>query len=214
MYLVGSFRTTPSLSDTGRATIESQSSDVSDNARDSRKTSRSESSSLGTAAVLSGRALLTTGESVRSLDSRGLRAGDRIQTDGEGRATVDLANDSGKMQVEPESDVAIGEVENAPSGSPRLDLRVGNIWVQVKDPTLEVTSPLAQVTASEGAMYHLRITLNATTILSVHGGTVWVQAKNGGGLHVLGLGERLRIEPGGDVNRDRHIEVSKWIEKE
>ncbi|MBT3602316.1 MAG: hypothetical protein HN521_04545, partial [Candidatus Latescibacteria bacterium] len=48
-------------------------------------------------------------------------------------------------------------------------------------------------------------------VLSVHGGTVWVQAIDGGGLHVLGLGERLRVEPDGDISRDRHVEASKWV---
>lgn len=169
---------------------------------------------LGSAAVISGRALLMTGEAVRSLSDSEIKVGDRIKTDSDGRATVDLADDVGQMQVEPETEVQVGQAESSDIGVPKLDLRVGNIWVKVKDPALEVRSPLAQITASEGALYHLRITLNATTTLSVHGGTVWVQASNGGGLHVLGLGERLKIDPNGNVNRDRHVEISKWIGKE
>jgi len=169
---------------------------------------------LGNAAVISGRALLMTGESVRSLNDAEIKQGDRIKTDSDGRASVVLAGDVGQMQIEPETDVQVGQADASEPGTPQLDLRVGNIWVKVKDPALEVSSPLAQITASEGALYHLRITLNATTTLSVHGGTVWVQASNGGGLHVLGLGERLRIEPNGNINRDRHVEMSKWQGKD
>ena len=211
MHWARSYHSPNPVSDTGRAAIDSQSFEADAEKRGKQKTSQGGAASLGTAAVLSGRALLMTGESVRALDSKGLKAGDRIQTDAQGRASVDLANDIGKLQVEPDSDMAFGEAEDTHPGSPRLDLRVGNVWVQVKDPALEVTSPLVQVTASEGALYHLRITLNATTVLSVHGGTVWVQAIDGGGLHVLGLGERLRVEPDGDISRDRHVEASKWV---
>ncbi len=169
---------------------------------------------LGSAAVISGRALLMTGESVRSLNDSEIKMGDRIKTDSDGRASVVLTGDVGQMQVEPDTDVQVGQADLSEPGTPQLDLRVGNIWVKVKDPALEVRSPLAQITASEGALYHLRITLNATTTLSVHGGTVWIQAANGGGLHVLGLGERLRIDPDGDVDRDRHVEISKWQGKD
>lgn len=211
MYWARSFHTPPPVASSERPALADQSNENETEGRDSKKTAPKKSAPLGTAAVVSGRALLMSGESVRPLNNTELQVGDRVKTDAQGSASVDLANDVGKLQIEPQSEVAMEQADEAQHGVPRLDLRVGNIWVQVKDPALEVTSPLVQVTASEGALYHLRITLNATTVLTVHGGTVWVQEKNGGGLHVLGLGERLRVEPDGDVYRDRHVEVSKWV---
>lgn len=180
--------------------------------RDDKKGSKSHSRPLAQAAVVSGKALLMSGESIRPLDAAELQAGDRIQTDQQGRARVSLSDESGELQVEPESEVEIATETRGEPGPPRLDLRVGNIWVQVKDPALVVTSPLAEITASEGAMYHLRITLNATTEVSVHTGTVWVQANEGKGLHVLGAGERLKLDSNGDVDRDRHFETSQWMD--
>lgn len=174
--------------------------------------SRARSSNVGDAAVLSGRALLMTGESIRAVGEKALEVGDRVQTDGQGRASISLSDDAGQLQMESDTEVQFVEPTTNETAPPRLDLRVGNIWVKVNDPALEVTSPLAHVTASDGALYHLRITLNATTVLSVHSGTVWVQAEDGGGLHVLGVGERLKLEPGGDITRDRHAEASEFVE--
>ena len=167
--------------------------------------------SLGDAAVISGQALLMSGESIRSVEE-GIQPGDRIKTDAEGRAAVSLWGDSGQVQIEAESEVQLGQADQSPGEPPRLDMRVGNIWVRVKKPTLEVTSPLAAVTASEGALYRLRIALNATTTLTVHEGTAWVKNRADGEVVVLGAGERLRIEPGGRVVRDRHAEVVDWQE--
>jgi flagellar motor switch protein FliG len=194
----------------GKVLVSDEVEDGGEITRDEGRTVQRMGKNLGSAAVISGRALLMTGESVRSLNDSEIKMGDRIKTDSDGRASVVLTGDVGQMQVEPDTDVQVGQVDSSEPGAPQLDLRVGNIWVKVKDPALEVRSPLAQITASEGALYHLRITLNATTTLSVHGGTVWIQASNGGGLHVLGLGERLRIDPDGDIDRDRHVEISKW----
>lgn len=166
---------------------------------------------LGNAAVISGRALLMSGESVRSLDE-GIQPGDRIKTDAEGRAEVSLWGDSGQVQIEGESEVQLGQADQPSGETPRLDMRVGNIWVRVKNPILEMTSPLAAVTASEGALYRLRIALNATTTLTVHEGTAWVKNRADGEVVVLGAGERLRIEPGGRMVRDRHEEAVDWQE--
>jgi hypothetical protein len=195
----------------GKTIQTDQEEDEPDVAQADTRVAHRRSSKLGKAAILSGTALLMTGEKVRTLAENELKPGDKIKTGAAGRASVALSNELGQLQVEPETEVQFGQPEQAAPGPPRLDLRVGNIWVQVQDPTLEVTSPLAQVTGSKGALYHLRITLNATTILSVHRGTVWVQALEKGGLHVLGVGQRLRIEPGGEIRRDRHTEVSKWV---
>ena len=209
LYWVGLSGHSQPISGAGRASVVEEGDEKFASAEEATPKKRRRSQ-LGQAAVLSGKALLMTGESIRPLGDQSLAPGDKIKTDSNGRASIALADDAGNLQVEADSEVEMGLSEQASSDTPRLDLRVGNIWVQVKDPALEVTSPVAQMTASEGALYHLKITLNATTILSVHGGTVWVQVLDGG-LHVLGLGERLRIEPDGDVSRDRHADISQWV---
>jgi flagellar motor switch protein FliG len=210
-YGLGQSQSSQSLSGKGRAAIVSQTGGEVAATGSESAPARSNAQQVARAATVSGKAVLISGETVSDLGSAALLPGDRISTDQTGRATVDLDDDVGGLQVEPESEVEVGAADLAPLAAPQLNLRVGNIWVRVNDPALAVRSPLAEVTASKGALYHLRITLNATTILSVHGGTVWVGASNGGGLHVLGRGERLRIEPGGDVHRDRHAEVSQWL---
>jgi hypothetical protein len=211
VYWFGHSQSSQTASGHGKAIVADEEEDFEAVSPRKSKKAMGRSSQLGNAAILSGKALLMTGEAIRSLDENSLKSGDRIKTESDGRASVALSNDAGQLQVESETEVQIGQTDETTTGPPRLDLRVGNIWVEVQDPTLQVTSPLAEVTGSKGALYHLRVTLNATTILSVHGGTVWVQVRDGGGLHVLGIGERLRVETNGDVGRDRHTEVSKWI---
>ena len=96
--------------------------------------------------------------------------------------------------------MALGE-RNVSTGPPRLSLRVGNIWVLVKNPTLEVHSPVAEVTASAGAMFRFRVVLSSATTVSVERGTAWVQPTVGAKeLVVVGEGKSLRIDPRGPVD--------------
>ena len=99
----------------------------------------------------------------------------------------------------------MGEAQPGTDGEeepPRLDLRLGNIKVNVTDPELEVTSPLASVKATIGTQYRIRVVMDATTIVTVASGVVWLKPTVGErrGMMVLQPGDEARITPSGSVS--------------
>ena len=177
-----------------------------------RRSRRGQTNGAGKAATISGQGFLISGQKVTSSEKRSLEPGDRLQTGQDGQASVQMWGN--EIEVEAESDVQFVEEGQAGAGTPRLDLRAGNIWVEVDDPELKVTSPIAEVNASEGARYHFKISLNATTTVTVHFGSVTVRllVESDTRLLVLGSGDRARITPDGDVKRDFHRETPIWDE--
>ena len=113
-----------------------------------------------------------------------------------------LGEAAGRVQVEANSSVEVeGQQGQAEEKPPALDLRMGNVWVEAKGPTMQVKSPLVQVTASEGAIYRLRVVLNATTTVSAYRGTVWVKplGEAGEGRVMLMPGDEVKVFPSGRV---------------
>jgi len=164
----------------------------------------------GKVATISGQGLLISGQKVTSSENRAVEPGDRLQTGQDGQASVQMGGN--EIEVEAESDVEFGEEGSEGAPTPRLDLRAGNIWVEVDDPDLKVTSPIVEVTASEGARYHFVISLNATTTVTVHSGSVTVRPVIDSEIRllVLGAGERTRITSNGEVKREFHRETPIW----
>ena len=164
------------------------------------------------AAKITGQGMLVSGQRVKSGASPDLKPGDRLQTDKGGKASVAMLGNAGQVEIEADSDVQFGEEGEEEDADPRLDLRTGNIWVEVDDPNLEVTSPLARVKASKGARYHLRISISAITTLTVHSGsvTLYPEVEANKQMLILGAGERVQITASGDVKRDFHREKPIW----
>jgi hypothetical protein len=155
--------------------------------------------SLGMSAS-DGDVFVVSGSERRPIDDAPLLRGDIIETEENSRALITLKEDESQVELEENSSVVLGE-RDAPTGPPRLSLRVGNIWVLVKDPALEVHSPIAEVTASAGALFRFRVVLSSATTVSVERGTAWVQPTVGEKeLVVVGEGKSLRIDPRGPVD--------------
>ena len=154
-----------------------------------------------------------TGDEKRKVETGGvLEPGDLLETGPSGQAQLRLWTDSGEAQLESSSALQMGDPEASREAPPRLELRLGKLWVLVRNPAVEVRSPLAQVTASEGSVYLVRTVLNASTTIAVHRGTVWVRPLATGMLpQVLGPEESLRIEPGGRVVTGRHDMAPDWL---
>ncbi len=76
-------------------------------------------------------------------------------------------------------------------------------------------SPVVRVTASEGALYRLRVVLSAATEVHVSRGTVWVHPKVTGrdAPAVLSPGASVRVEPRGRVTVRREGEPQErgWL---
>jgi len=142
-----------------------------------------------------------------------LGPGDVVHTGTNGRAVVRLWSEGGQAQVEPESSVQFGDSGDSEQEPPQLRLRLGNVWTYSDHPALEVFTPLASLTASQGAVYRLRIVLDATTTVYVHEGTAWmtplIEADRS--QVVLGSGERARIEPSGRIRADVSSDVGGWL---
>jgi flagellar motor switch protein FliG len=147
-----------------------------------------------------GDVFVVSGKEKRPIDESTIRRGDVIETGPDGRALVTLSQDESRVEVGSDSELQIGEEEEL-LGPPKLSLRLGNIWVQVKNPALEVHSPVASVSAASGALYQFRVVLSSATTINVEHGTTWVQSKVGGKeLVVVEAGKSLRIEPRGGMD--------------
>ncbi len=160
-----------------------------------------------------GNVRLNSGDSKRPASGETLRPGDWVETDAGGQAVLRLGGDAGQVQVEASSAVQVGEEGQERDRPPQLSIRLGNVWVYVKHPALEVRSPLAEVTASEGALYRLRVVLDATTTVSVQRGTVWVKplVDEAPEFLVLGPEEGVRIYPSGRVVSETEAPESEWL---
>ena len=146
-------------------------------------------------------------------DVEKLKTGDQVVTEAGRRAVLRLGEEVGQIQVEGASSLQIGEKEENGTVPPQLSIRLGKLWVYVKNPTMEVRSPLAVVTASEGALYKLRVVLDASTTISVSRGTVWVKPLVGedSGNLVLGPQDVVRIHPRGRITRYNQEPESGWL---
>ena len=92
-------------------------------------------------------------------------------------------------------------------------MRLGNVWVFVKNSGVEVYSPLALLTATQGTLFRIRIVLDATTTVVVNRGTVWVKplvARSEDPL-VLGPGETIRLNPGGAIVHLNDEKPGDWL---
>ena len=170
-----------------------------------------QSESAGAAQPAEGSAQSRAGESDaegRSGDARGaggaaeeLKPGTRIETTSEAPVTYEMWDGSGTVQVEPNTTLEVGEPDEKVEEPPKMDLRLGNVQVHVKDPALEVTSPLVKVTATEGAKYRIRVVMDATTTVTVESGVVWARPTVGQGARLMALqpGDVVRISPSGRV---------------
>ena len=164
-------------------------------------------------ALVEGDVLVFQDDKRRNGKDQALEPGDWIETGESSRAVVRLYADSGQLQMESESAVKVGEEGEDRTTPPRLRVRLGNVWVFVKNPAVEVHSPLVLITATQGALYRLRVVLDATTTVVVKRGTVWVKplAEPKGQHLVLGLGERVRLDPGGGVVHLVEEEAGDWL---
>jgi hypothetical protein len=155
-----------------------------------------------------------TGDEKREVETGSvLEPGDLLETGPSGQAQLRLWTDAGEAQLEPSSALQVGDPEASREEPPRLELRLGRLWVLVRSPAVEVRSPLAQITASEGSVYLVRTVLDASTTIAVHRGTVWVRPlATGMPPQVLGPEESLRIEPGGRVVTGRHDMTPDWLQ--
>jgi len=145
--------------------------------------------------------------------TRPVHQGETVETGEAGRAVIRLEGDVGQVQVEPESSLQVG-VEGRQAGEPpRLSLRLGHIWVYVRDPALLVASPLVEVTACEGALLRFRVVLDASTTVAVHRGTAWVRDLTDPEqeLYVLGPGEGLLAAPGERPRREAAGTADGWL---
>ena len=170
------------------------------------ETSTSVTASYGDVFVVSG------GER-RALEDAPIRRGDVLETGEAGRALVDLKSDSSQLELESESELQVGAAEET-RGPPKLSLRVGNVWVLAKNPTLELHSPLAVVTAAAGTLFRFRVVLSSATTVNVIRGTTWVQSKvSDEKIIVVGEGKSLRIYPRGayDVVDIEDRDRPRWI---
>ena len=167
---------------------------------------RSAASGTPSETASSGQAVGKTGqESTPEGSGRALSPGDQVQTEGNEPAVFEMVDGSGILQVEPHTNLEVGEAQPGTDGEeepPRLDLRLGNIKVNVTDPELEVTSPLASVKATIGTQYRIRVVMDATTIVTVASGVVWLKPTVGErrGMMVLQPGDEARITPSGSVS--------------
>ena len=162
-------------------------------------------------ALAQGEVYLVDKGAKREAEGETVRPGDTVETGEEGRTVIRL--EKGQVQVEPASSLQVGDAEEKEKAPTRLSLRLGHIWVYVKHPGLEVRSPLAQVTASEGALYQFRVVLDATTTVSVQKGTVWARslADPEGDFLVLGPGEGARLTPRGRFEVEEQAPASGWL---
>jgi len=164
--------------------------------------------------VSDGVVYVVSGNDRRAIDGGApIHRGDVVETGEDSRALIALSEDLARVEVEAESSLKLGDKGQA-TGPPILRLRVGNIWMLVKNPSLEVHSPVASVTASSGALYRFRVVLSSATTVSVERGTAWVQTKVGEKeLFVVGAGKSLRVYPRGstdltDIEDDRR---PRWL---
>jgi hypothetical protein len=164
-------------------------------------------------ALAEGDVLLFRDQNKRDARGRELEPGDWIETGESSRAVVKLYAEGGQLQMESEAAVKIGEDGEDRGTPPRLRVRLGNVWVFVKNPGVEVHSPLALLTATQGALFRIRIVLDATTTVAVNRGTVWVKplaARSDDSL-VLGPGETIRLNPGGGIVHLNDEKPGDWL---
>ena len=144
-----------------------------------------------------GDVFVISGREKKPIDEVHLKLGDVVETGEEGRALIKMSGERSQVEMDSKTALQIDEEEEH-VGPPKLNLRIGNIWVLVKNPSLEVHSPLVSVTAASGAFYRFRVVLSSATTVSVENGTVWVQSKVGDeDLVVVVAGQSLRVGPRG-----------------
>jgi len=175
---------------------------------------RSVRTAKGASSAHEGDALIFPGRG-QAPDVEALSPGDTLSTPQDGQAVVRLWDESGQLQADPESQVQLGDPGQTTDEPPRVRIRVGNVWMYVRNPALEVHSPVARVTASEGALYRVRVVLSAATEVSVSKGTVWVHPKFAkiDAPAVLGPGESVRVEPRGrlTIQRGGQADSTGWL---
>jgi len=154
-----------------------------------------------------GQVSVTSGDSEQPAKGADLQAGDRVETGDDGRAELQLPEETGQVQMEANSSVQIGEEDASGTARPELNVRMGHILVRADKSTLAVRSPLMEVTASEGAVYRFRVVLDATTTISVDRGTVWLKPLIDAEVDrlVAGPGDKVTISPKGKVVMRKEI---------
>ncbi|MCZ6634643.1 MAG: hypothetical protein O7G87_14665 [bacterium] len=145
--------------------------------------------------------LILSGKTKRPNKNEPLQPGDRIETDAENSMILNLPEKAGKLRVEPETNVEVDNADPESDAPPALNLRLGNIVIQVQQPDLTVRSPLVEVTAPEGSVYRMRVVLNSATTVSVLRGTVRLQPLIEAEQDHLNLktGQEARIAPSGRI---------------
>lgn len=140
----------------------------------------------------------------RTLDGGTLRPGDEIETGGDEQAVLDLGSNVGKLRAAPNTSILVDPESRSPGLPRHFNMRAGNVLVEVEDPVLEVNAALARITASKGALYRLRVVLDATTTISVFRGTARVEPRveTDTELLVLSPGDQVKIHPTGKIERD------------
>jgi len=163
----------------------------------------SESSSSVTGSQ--GPVYIVSGNSRTSAEDAQPKPGDKVETGTEGKAILDLEDNSARVQVGPNSSLEIGAAQVAGSLSSNFNLWVGNVIVEVNDPELVMNSPVAGITGSEGARYRLRVVLDATTTITAHEGVIRIIPTVGADRKqiVLRRGDRVKIYPTGKIQKDR-----------
>ena len=171
----------------------------------SEKKQQSSSESSSSVSGSQGPVYIVSGDSRTSAKNAKPKPGDKIETGDEGKATLDLGNNSAQIQVGPNSSLEIGATQAAGTGTSSFNLWVGNAIVEVIDPELVMKSPVAGITGSEGARYRLRVVLDATTTITTYEGIVQRNPTVGNDRKqlVLRRGDRVKIYPTGEIQKDR-----------
>jgi hypothetical protein len=146
-------------------------------------------------------------------DIAALSQGDSLDTTSGSRAVVELWGNGGQIQVDPGTAIRLGDPSEPPEGPPTLRLRFGHVWLFVRNPNLQVHSPVARVTGSAGSLLKVRVVLSSATEVTVSRGSARVAPRQGEDLVVLGPGESLRIDPQGSVSSRRvgKPEETGWL---
>ncbi|NET49281.1 MAG: FecR domain-containing protein [Merismopedia sp. SIO2A8] len=120
------------------------------------------------------------------------QVGDAIRTDQNGRATLRLDTDAGRIDVAPETSIRVQQLTSTSDGGKitRLQVMEGHARLQVTpfnhpDSALEIETP-AGTAAVRGTTFGLNVDQDGTMSLATLEGEVWVEAQ----------GEGVSIQPG------------------
>ena len=142
------------------------------------------------------------GKTGEKLSRAVLKAGQRLKVPNGIKAIVQLP---GLLsQVEAYEGAQVSHEQEGEGDSAELYARVGKMKTRVMDRDFYMRTPVVKVTGPPGTIFHLRIVLDATTIVQVEKGPVEViSLVEEGERYTLQSGEEGRFEPrgGSQINK-------------